>query len=135
MRNYSIINKQSQSSLEEKYKENKAGWKAYTSRIQKHPYIKKILMKKYNGMCQFCGKPITDNLHIHHADYDNVCLYPDNNIRIPTPTEKRPNRTALVPNCEGCNNLEKCTKNLYPVHGVCNMIINKIFEKRGETND
>ncbi len=129
MRNYSIINKNTKESLKSKHQSDKEGWEVYTKRIQRHPFVKKILKEKYNGICQFCGKPIGSHLVIHHADYDNSCLHPDACIRICSPTEKRPNRTILVPNCEGCSNIEVCIKNLYPVHSVCNMIINKIAEK------
>ena len=135
MNNHKIINKQSKHDLKDKYATNPSGWKIYTNRIQRHPFIQHILMDRYQGVCQFCGKPIVDNLNIHHANYDNVCLYPDRCIRLPSPTEKRPNRTRIVPNCEGCQNLDKCTKDLYPVHGICNMVISKIFEKERKIDD
>ncbi|MBQ8090445.1 MAG: hypothetical protein IJ233_06870, partial [Pyramidobacter sp.] len=75
-------------------------------------------------------KPLKTNWIIHHADYDCECLYPDKVLTIIAATEKRPNRKIKVPDCERCENIVICTKNLYTVCSICNMIIDRIAQKR-----
>lgn len=129
-RNYSIINQEEYEDVKKRYTENMEGLQVYARKIQKHPHIKKILFEKYNGICQFCFKPLQGTFTIHHANYDNFCEKPREIIELPNPTLKRPNRKIKVPNCEGCPKLPNCIKDLYPVHSMCNAIIDKIAKKR-----
>ena len=120
--NDSIINLQTRREARELHGNNPL-WKNYANRIPKNPFVQAYLMDKYKGICQYCGKPIRNNLTLHHKVYDKECVTSDT-IRVPHPTEKRPMRTDKVPDCKNCNRFHECIDDaIYPVHQYCNMLI------------
>lgn len=137
MYNHAIININDSNEMKAKH-ENSIGWKRYTSRVAKSPFIKRYLMASYNGVCQFCNRPIRDHMLVHHMDYDHECTSSFPTVKYDNPTEKRPGRTVEVPDCERCskeepNKFNSCVCRLVPVHGICNMIISKIYgEQKAE---
>ena len=134
MNNLSILNCNSSSDMKLKYN-NSLNWRLFSSRICRNTFVLDYLSKKCNNTCSWCGKVFDDRpIVIHHMDYDNQCCDSSGLIEIPKPTPKRPNRTVRVPNCENCYNSNrdmflKCTNRLTVVHSVCNMIINRVYEK------
>lgn len=94
-------------------------WKNFAVRIQKNPFVREYLMKKYNGICQRCGRPIREGFKIQHATYDRECIS-DETIRIKKKTKKRPGGTRKVPDCEECPVFYECVDGaLHPVHARC----------------
>ena len=130
MRTYdlSIVNTNIHSEMREKYACSKE-WRIFANTIPKHPYIKSYLYEKYEGLCQFCKKPLKPTFQVHHISYDCVCINP-NLEKVAVPTPKKPNRNIYLPHCESCENIEVCTINLRPVCKSCNMIISKIIAKQ-----
>ena len=125
--NTNIINVDNSVQMKEKHG-NSEEWKNYARRLQKNPYAKKAILKRYDGKCQFCGKDITTSFVIHHKTYDRECLT-GSTTRIPNPTLRRPKRTTAIPLCEKCDGFTECTAQLYPVHVSCNRDIEKIYEE------
>ena len=117
--NLKIVNEDNLSEMKKKYN-NSLAWKCYASRLTKNPFLREYLYKKYNGRCQFCGKPLKNNYQIHHVSYDKECLHPNSIVEVPHPTPKRPNATRKVPDCANCDNIESCTSTLRPVCAICN---------------
>ena len=105
-------------------------WRLYARNIQKNPYISQYLITKYSNICPWCSRNIyPTRLVIHHIDYDWECTY-HKTKRIPYPTEKSPNRSRLVPDCENCHierpiNFHECIDRLAPVHRKCHLEIHK----------
>lgn len=108
-------------------KENLKGWKNFAHRITHNPFVKKYLFKRDGNKCSWCNRDLTQGCNIHHITYAHYCTY-DVSKEIHTPTDKRPNRTRIVPDCESCrkNNEERfltCMSKLSLVHGPCNQKI------------
>lgn len=98
-------------------------WRNYAQRITKNPFVKEYLFKKYKGICPYCGLKLNQNFVLHHRVYDRECVTAAT-IRVSRPTEKRPNKTAKVPNCESCTIFHECVdEHIYPIHVTCNMRI------------
>lgn len=124
----SVINKNYRKDFKEKYGENYIN---FSQRCQKNPFMRTIVIGANHFECAFCHVPFkdTDKIILHHTDYDCTCIYsPDECIRFPHPTPKRPDKTILVPDCEKCyhehyDNFLKCFLCLEPVHQDCHEII------------
>lgn len=122
--NRNIINMHSKKEMRSKHEKNEK-WKNYAQRAQKHPYVRNYLMEKYKNICQYCGMPIIKSLQLQHVTYDKECVTGDV-IVVSHKTPKRPNGTRKVPDCEHCDKFHDCIDgSLFPVHGYCNMLINR----------
>lgn len=130
--NEKLIPKVGSDDVKENYNIEK--WKTYARRMTKNEFMKMYILKKYNGICQWCRCKIINKFVIHHIDYERECIN-TKLIEIAHPTEKRPNRVYKVPDCENCyknNPLEfyECVKRIVPVHSGCNQAIEKARVKR-----
>ncbi len=104
-------------------------WLNFAARLTKNPFVKNFLHSRDGDNCQWCGRRFLQSPTVHHVDYDYTCIHTDT-IRIANPTEKRPNRTAAIPDCESCANnqpqsFNACMSRLVLVHSFCNMKISK----------
>ncbi len=108
---------------------NEIEWKNFALRITKNPFVKEFLLQKDGNSCQWCNKPMNDNIIIHHISYEHSCTF-GKVIEINRATEKRPNKVAVVPDCKLCkegneDRFNTCISKLALVHSGCNWIISK----------
>jgi len=130
----SVVSLETIEEAKEKYQNSKE-WQNFAKLGIKNPFLKKILLDKYFGICQFCHRPINNKYVLHHLTYSHACPQPC--IQIPSPTPKHPERTLNLPDCENCEEIEKCIKKLVPVHPLCNKLISDIRHlmlKEGDDN-
>ncbi len=102
-------------------------WKTFARKIQKNPFVKNFILNRNCYKCAWCNWSIDDKFVLHHIDYDHVCDYLILK-EYPNPTDKRPNRTVKVPDCETCsivnpNSFTECMSRLVAVHKKCNLKI------------
>lgn len=120
-----IINTESRKEARRKFNGSEK-WVNYAERIQKHPFVKNYLMKKYGGICQYCGMPIRNNLQLQHKYYSKECVS-EKTIYASHPTPARPDGVRRVPDCGRCVRFHECVDDsLYPVHAGCNAKIARI---------
>ena len=107
-----------------------AKWRPFASKINKNPFIKQYLFNKDN-ICPWCGKAIKyiDSSVVHHIDYNHECDF-NAELKIPAPTEKRPERVIRVPDCERCSReriglFDQCISRICLIHKTCNFEIIK----------
>jgi hypothetical protein len=105
---------------------NLDAWRNFAQRITKNSFVKKFLLDRDGTKCSWCNRQMETST-IHHVSYNHVCTYTAV-ITVRTPTEKRPHRTRVVPDCESCkkNNSEgflSCMSKLTLVHSPCNKSI------------
>jgi hypothetical protein len=108
----------------EKYLNEIESWKNFAQRITKNPFIKVYLFERDGEKCAWCQRALYDQPIIHHITYEHYCSY-TTVIRVASPTENRPNKTRLVPDCENCkkentNGFMSCVNKLVLVHSNCN---------------
>lgn len=108
----------------EKYLNVVESWKNFAERITKNPFTKIFLLKRDGMKCAWCQKSLYRQSVIHHITYEHCCTY-SKIIRVASPTENRPNKTRLVPDCENCkrdnkNAFQACMNKLVLVHNICN---------------
>jgi hypothetical protein len=120
-----------------KHLHHEINWKLFARRMQKNPFMREYKISKIDR-CAKCGKRLK-KFQLHHVDYDHYCQF-NEPIKLPDPTEKRPNRYVLVPDCESCKNsspdvFEGCARRVVPVHGYCNKILNDKMEKYIKNDD
>ncbi|PFV54530.1 hypothetical protein [Bacillus thuringiensis] len=123
--NSSIIPKNGYRDCKEKHN-NQEEWKNFARRICKNPYAKNYHKTKSRNLCSWCNMKFI-RFSLHHIDYDHLCVT-SSTIKLPTPTEKRPNKTIKIPDCESCHKtnpkaFNECMKRVTPVHLGCNYII------------
>lgn len=106
-------------------------WKRFASLLPKHPFVReRMVVRDSPSGCAWCSKPFGSNIanaQLHHIDYNNFCSYPLTKL-IACPTPKRPARTRLLPDCEGCyydnrSGFDECAARIVLVHGFCNLRI------------
>ena len=135
--NIKLITKNDSKEIELSGKFELVKWKLYTKRMQRNPFMKKYMLKKYGSICQWCHKRILkERFLLYHIDYAHQCVN-ETYIEIPNPTEKRPNKVLKVPDCEKCFNedilaFNECAKRVAPVHSICNMLIEKWVNNNGK---
>ena len=49
-------------------------WKNYARRMQKNNFMRNVIFLKYKGVCQWCGRKINSQFHLHHKDYRHQCI-------------------------------------------------------------
>lgn len=122
--NTDIINKETKRSTKKLHDGNER-WANYAQRLPKNPFVKRYLLNKYCGICQYCGLPIKDEVIVHHKIYNKEC-WTDTYIRVSSPTPNRPYKTRKVPDCEHCAQFHACIDDaVFPVHRGCNYRISK----------
>lgn len=126
MSSSSIIPKNHYQDSKEKYKDHKDEWSNFARRICKNPYVKNYHRKKSNNVCSWCKRKF-EKFVLHHIDYEHLCIT-DTTIKVSAPTEKRPNKTARIPDCETCHKtnpkaFNECMKRITAVHNHCNYMI------------
>lgn len=115
-------------SMEAKIKHNGSKeWKLFARKITKNPFMKNVVANRHSNRCSWCNRSIRSEFILHHVDYDHQCMYGIETV-ISRPTEKRPNKKVIVPDCETCNKIRpeyfnECVNRLVPVHGKCNAVI------------
>jgi hypothetical protein len=119
----------------EKYLLDIESWKNFAERITKNPFIKNLLIERDGSKCPWCQKVLYGHFVIHHITYEHSCTY-SKVVRVASPTENRPNKTRLVPDCQNCEkeNTEGflgCMNKLVLVHNLCNK---KIAEESYSAN-
>jgi len=102
-------------------------WMLFARRMQKNPYMQSFVTQRDSNKCQWCGKRCLKPGQLHHVDYEHVCSF-GKTIGISRPTEKRPNATRIVPDCESCSKFNPewfagCAARVVLVHGICNAAI------------
>lgn len=120
---FSVINLETITDAQEKYHNSKE-WQNFAKLGIKNPFLKKIMLDKYNNTCQFCHRPIKEKFVLHHLTYDYECN--KERVKILSPTKTYPERTLNLPDCENCDNKEECISRLVPVHSFCNKLISDI---------
>lgn len=128
--NPDIIPKMNSITAKEKHIHCEINWKLFAQKMQRNPFMRNYKIGK-TDRCARCGERLK-NFQLHHIDYDHFCQF-NEAIRMPNQTAKRPNRTILVPDCEGCKInspevFEECAKRVVPVHPFCNKLINDKME-------
>ena len=137
-KNKAIINRDSSQDAKVFYS-NSEKWKNYSRRIGKNKFFRKYLYQSYSGICQFCGKELDpDTFVLHHKTYMHECIT-SATVSRPHPSEKRPNRTSIAPDCLSCfidvpEAFDECFSRIVPVCCICNMIIDKIYTKQHQKN-
>lgn len=110
----------------ERHINEKARWRNFAGRAQKNPFMKLSCWMRQHGRCAICHRPVsTDNCILHHLDYGRICLT-SSCIKVPSPTEKRPNRQITCPDCERCSHenpseFHECLSRLVIVHKGCHL--------------
>ncbi len=99
-------------------------WKNFARRITRNPFVNEYLRHRDGEVCQLCKGNLRVGVVIHHKDYDHVCSF-NKTIRLEHPTEKRPNRTNLTPDCESCSRESQgtfmsCMQRVVLLHTGCN---------------
>lgn len=115
MKNYYIANTEPSTYWKEFYNDS-TGWKKY-KRIHKNTFIKEYLYRKYDGICQFCNKPLKDTFVVHHTTYNRECTF--------DPAKYGMVQDDEITFCEECNkksqdNFDRCISLLRPVCVFCN---------------
>lgn len=100
-------------------------WRNFARRIQRHPYIKGILLKQQKGSCPVCLLGLTSNDVTHHVSYMNRCIYTDIH-EIKNRVKSGRERTVRVPPCDSCERTNICTSYLSLVHSSCHVIIHDL---------
>ncbi|MDQ0090524.1 hypothetical protein J2T12_003947 [Paenibacillus anaericanus] len=134
--NYDIIPTLASEKAVERH-EDKEAWMTFSRRTARNPFLKEYLRIRENDRCAWCNRtyPLY-GFHVHHTDYDHECRY-GKIINVPNPTEKRPERTAKVADCESCSTnqpeyFQECVSKLTTVHKTCNHTIEIV---RGKLED
>jgi len=104
-------------------------WRNFAQRITKNPFVKEFLLRRDGNKCGWCQNEIKQNRIVHHITYEHSCSY-NIVIQIPSPTDKYPNKTRVVPDCKNCkednsNRFMSCMEKLVLVHGMCNKIMSE----------
>ncbi|OMF51000.1 hypothetical protein [Paenibacillus peoriae] len=113
---------------------SKLSWKIFVSKTTKNPFLKEYLRLREDNRCSWCNKSYPlHGFQIHHTDYDHECNY-GKLIKVPNPTEKRPDRTSEVADCESCHTnridlFKECVNRLTTVHISCKRTIEIVREK------
>ena len=125
------------SSTEAKVNYDPTKWYLFARKITKCPFVKEYLKSIHNNKCAWCGGELKDEFIVHHISYEHECVYTIEK-KIDHPTEKRPNRTCKIPNCEICyinskDKFDECMSKIAPVHKMCNWNIEKTFQACNRT--
>lgn len=121
MKNYYIVNKET-STYWRTFYNNSIGFKKYY-RIWDSKYVKEYLYNQYDGICQFCNKPLKDNFVVHHTTYNRECDYIDA-LEKSVMDYKHSFCEECAKKSTDCFN--KCMRLLRPVCAHCNMTIDRI---------
>lgn len=109
-------------------------WRNFSSRICRHPFVRRTLFERSYGDCRWCGHLLVGNTVVHHIDYNHSCSS-DRFIRIDSTTAKRPERTSKVPDCERCHrddpmSFDACMCRIVLVHVGCHFEIHRADRSR-----
>src|SRR5436853_3520383 len=85
---------------------DKEQWKNFAQRITKNPFARAFILERDGDRCAWCNCVMLKRKIIHHITYEHHCGY-NKVIRITTPTPGYPNKTRIVPDCEGCRSENK----------------------------
>lgn len=119
----------SQKQARERFSEQVEAWRNFAQRITKNPFVKEHLLRRDGNKCAWCNGTLGETVQVHHISYNHACTF-QTTIWIDRPTEKRPARTALIPDCKSCKQQDEgrfqhCMNKLVLVHGICNKNISR----------